>query len=116
MWVPGANFNFPKEGGGADVLKIAWRVTMFRGMEPGQRGCAMNAESESTESERARLLEQRDALRKRLEAIKRDYRRGLDADWEEQAQQLENAEVLDGIARAARAELDRIERRLAELS
>ena len=61
------------------------------------------------------LLAKRDELRDRLEAIQRDYRQGLDADAEEQAIQLENAEVLEGIARAAREELESIEKKLAEL-
>ncbi len=61
------------------------------------------------------LLKKRDELRARLEAIEADYKRGLDADFEEQAQQLENAEVLDGIAKAAAEELEQIERQLAGL-
>ena len=65
--------------------------------------------------EKARLLAERDALRARLEAIGNEYRQGLDADSEERAVQLENREVLDGIARATSAELQRVERRLAEL-
>ncbi len=76
----------------------------------------MTSESEARQAERERLLAQRDALLDRLESIKRDYRRGLDADAEEQALELENAEVLEGIGRAARDELERIERRLAQLS
>ena len=43
------------------------------------------------------LLRRRDELRERLNAIKRDYGRGLDKDFEEQAIELENAEVLAGI-------------------
>lgn len=65
--------------------------------------------------EKAGLLAQREALRKRIEEIEADYRRGLDADSEERAQQLENAEVLEGIARAAAEELAQVEARLAEL-
>jgi len=64
---------------------------------------------------RSELLTKRDELRERLEAIEKDYRQGLDADSEERAIQLENAEVLDGIARAARDELDNIEKELAGL-
>lgn len=67
-------------------------------------------------TERAELLLQREALRERLEAINAEYRKGLSADSEEQAIQLENAEVLEGIARAAAEELERIEQRLAKLS
>jgi RNA polymerase-binding transcription factor DksA len=61
------------------------------------------------------LQDKRRELIERLEAIEADYRRGLDPDAEEQAVQLENAEVLDGIARAAREELERIEKELARL-
>jgi hypothetical protein len=67
------------------------------------------------EDRKKALLAKRDELRERLEAIERDYRQGLDRDSEEQAIQLENAEVLDGIARATRDELDNIEKKLAEL-
>ena len=61
---------------------------------------------------RNKLLVKRDELIERLTAIEKDYKQGLDADAEERAVQLENAEVLDGIARAAREELDRIEKLL----
>lgn len=67
------------------------------------------------EQERQRLLARRDELRERLQAIQRDYARGLDPDSEEQAQQLENAEVLEGIAKAAAEELEAVEKRLQEL-
>lgn len=62
-----------------------------------------------------RLTAQRDALRARIDAIRADFRQGLDADSEERAIQLENREVLEGIARAAADELQRVEKRLAEL-
>lgn len=61
------------------------------------------------------LLARRDELRQRLESIEADYREGLAADSEEQAQQLENADVLDAIARAAADELAQVEERLAKL-
>lgn len=63
---------------------------------------------------REKLLERRDELVKRLEAIRRDLGGGLDRDLEEQAQQLENQETLMEIARIAQAELEDVERRLAE--
>ena len=69
-----------------------------------------------TQNEKQALIEQRDALRDRLDAIEKDYRKGLDADSEERAVQLENAEVLEGIAKATSEELQRIEQRLAELA
>jgi hypothetical protein len=61
------------------------------------------------------LIAKRDELRQRLEAIEADYKQGLDRDSEEQAQQLENAEVLTGIARATADELQQIEAQLASL-
>ena len=51
----------------------------------------------------------------RLNAINKDYQQGLNPDSEERAVELQNAEVLDAIARAASDELDRIEKRLAAL-
>ena len=66
-------------------------------------------------NEQARLEQQRDELRARLDAIRDDLRQPLDADSEERAIQLENREVLEGIARAASEELARIEQRLARL-
>lgn len=61
------------------------------------------------------LLEKRDELRARLEAIENDYRKGLDSDSEERAQQLENADVLDAIARSTAEELQNIEEQLAQM-
>jgi hypothetical protein len=63
----------------------------------------------------ADLRKRRDELRARLAQIDQDYRRGLPADAEEQAIQLENAEVLAGIAKATAEELEAVEARLAEL-
>jgi phage shock protein A len=65
--------------------------------------------------ELAGLRKRRDELRARLTQIEQDYRQGLPADAEEQSIQLENAEVLAGIAKAAADELERVEARLAEL-
>ena len=64
---------------------------------------------------KAKLLRRRDELRERLDAIQRDYRRGLDRDSEERAIQLENAEVLAGIAKVTAEELEKVEQQLAEL-
>lgn len=69
-----------------------------------------------TGADKIRELEtKRGELIARLEAIERDYRQGLDPDAEEQAIQLENAEVLQEIARSTREELDRVEDQLAKL-
>ena len=65
--------------------------------------------------EKSKLQARRDELQARLEAINRDYRGGLDADSKERAVQLENAEVLDGIAQATADELEDIERQLRDL-
>ena len=62
------------------------------------------------------LLTRRDELLARLGAIEQDYKQGLDADSEERAVQLENAEVLDGIGKAAAGELEEIEKKLAEFA
>lgn len=61
------------------------------------------------------LRKQRDSLRERLEAIEQDYKKGLSADSEEQAIQLENADVLDGIAKVTAEELQKIEDQLSKL-
>ncbi|MEZ5504918.1 MAG: hypothetical protein R3F47_20110 [Gammaproteobacteria bacterium] len=71
-------------------------------------------------AKKTELTQKREELLQRLDAIKRDYGNGLSADSEEQAQQLENAEVLAEISRVTNEELqkvtvalDRIERELA---
>ncbi|MEA2079363.1 MAG: hypothetical protein U9P00_05815 [Pseudomonadota bacterium] len=76
----------------------------------------MSNEKNEIESEKSRLLEKRDELRARLEAIRKDVRRGLEADFEERAIQLENDEVLAGIVKATAAELESIEERLEKLA
>lgn len=68
-----------------------------------------------TAAERARLERRRVELIDRLEAIKRDYGQGLDRDSEEQAQQLENAEVLAALNEAAWKELQEVNAALAAL-
>ncbi|WP_376692120.1 hypothetical protein [Wenzhouxiangella sp. EGI_FJ10409] len=65
--------------------------------------------------DRKQLIERRDELRERLEAIRRDVGGGLERDLEDQAQQLENQETLMEIARVAEAELTEVERKLTEL-
>jgi len=67
------------------------------------------------QQEIATLRKRRDELRERLAQIEQDYRRGLSADSDEQAIELENAEVLNGIATATAEELASVEARLAEL-
>ena len=66
--------------------------------------------------EKQQLLEKCDELRARLESIEKDYRQGLDSDSEDRAIQLENAEVLEGIAKSTAEELHRIEEQLAQMN
>lgn len=54
------------------------------------------------------LTQKREELLNRLDAIKRDYRSGLSPDSEEQAIQLENAEVLEEISRVTNEELQKV--------
>lgn len=61
------------------------------------------------ESRKAELVARRADLLERLNAINKDYARGLDSDWEEQAAQLENAEVLQEISRVSAEELRKVE-------
>jgi RNA polymerase-binding transcription factor DksA len=68
------------------------------------------------EEELQALMARRDELRDRIEAIEKDYREGLDADAEDQAVQLENAEVQAAISKAAADELEEIEKKLAEFA
>jgi len=75
----------------------------------------MGQEQQQAGDDKARLIEKRDVLRARLEAIRADVRRGLETDLEERAIQLQNDEVLEGIANATAAELEQVEARLAEL-
>jgi len=76
----------------------------------------MGQVQQQTGDEKARLIEKRNELRARLAAIKADIRRGLEPDLEERAIQLQNDEVLAGIANATAMELEKVEARLAELA
>ena len=75
----------------------------------------MTSVKHDIQQEIATLRQRRDELRERLAQIERDYQRGLSADSDEQAIELENAEVLNGIAKATAEELASVEARLAEL-
>jgi len=71
-----------------------------------------NTQAAEKTGEMNELLKRRDALVARLESIEKDYRGGLDADSSERAVQLENADVLEGIANVAAEELASIEKKL----
>ncbi|NNE38627.1 MAG: hypothetical protein HKN08_10020 [Gammaproteobacteria bacterium] len=60
------------------------------------------------------LLAKKAELEERLEKIQNDMKAGLDADWEEQAVQLENRDVLLEIARVTEEELQKIKVALRE--
>ena len=60
------------------------------------------------------LLARKQELVQRIKAIRTDLARGLDADSEEQAIQLENMEVLQEIHRLADDELTAIEEELSK--
>ncbi|RZU36862.1 hypothetical protein EV700_3075 [Fluviicoccus keumensis] len=64
---------------------------------------------------RAELSARRTELLTRLAAIRQDYANGLPADFEEQAQQLENSEVLQEISRLAAEELGQVEAALVRI-
>ena len=64
--------------------------------------------------ERIKALKLRKAeLEKRVADIQKDYRRGLSADSEERAVELENAQTLEEIQRVALEELRAIDEQLA---
>lgn len=68
------------------------------------------------DNKKEQLIKKRDELSSRLKAIEDDYRQGLDADSEERAVQLENADVQEAIAKSTSEELQRVEEELAKLN
>ena len=62
------------------------------------------------------LLEKRKQLQERIAKIRKDYSGGLDRDSSEQAIELENAEVLEGLLKSAMEELKRVDHQLESLS
>jgi len=64
---------------------------------------------------RAQLLAKQSELSARLENIKNNITRGRSADSQEQAQELENAEVVDALGNEARHELHLIARALDQM-
>ena len=65
---------------------------------------------------RDELLTKQHELIDRVVAIKRDFEKGLDPDLEEQAQQLENYEVLQRLIEQANSELDKIDKQLRKMA
>ena len=64
---------------------------------------------------KAELSARRTELLTRLNAIRKGFGNGLPADFEEQAQQLENAEVLNEISRVTAEELATVESALVRI-
>jgi RNA polymerase-binding transcription factor len=64
---------------------------------------------------REQLLAKQQELTQRLENIKSNITRGRSADSQEQAQELENAEVVDALGNEARHELHQIARALDQI-
>ncbi|MGY8815276.1 MAG: hypothetical protein ACKVHQ_11280 [Gammaproteobacteria bacterium] len=60
------------------------------------------------ENDKQSLVKKKKELEERLNDIKNDIKGGLDADWEEQAVQLENRDVLLEIARVSEEELQKV--------
>lgn len=65
---------------------------------------------------RAQLEQQKEELSRRIDAIKADIGRGLDADSKEQAGQLENKDVLDALAIEATEELAEVKAALLRMA
>ena len=61
------------------------------------------------------LIAKREELSNRLERIKENLTAGRSADSQEQAQELENAEVVDALGNEARLELSQIARALEQM-
>lgn len=61
------------------------------------------------------LVAKRNELARRLERIKENLTAGRSADSQEQAQELENAEVVDALGNEARNELSKVARALEQI-
>lgn len=70
---------------------------------------------EQYEEIRSQLLAKQQELNRRLENIKSNITRGRSADSQEQAQELENAEVVDALGNEARTELRLIAKALDQI-
>jgi DnaK suppressor protein len=64
---------------------------------------------------RDQLLSMREELTVRLARIKENLTQGRSADSQEQAQELENAEVVDALGNEARSELTRVAKALEQM-
>lgn len=71
--------------------------------------------TQDLQAKRKELADKREKLLQRLDAIKRDIGGGLSADFEEQAVQLENADVLAEISRVTNEELQKVTQALQRI-
>lgn len=67
------------------------------------------------EEVRSTLIEMLEELDERLGKITHDVKEPLDRDFEEQATQQENDEVLDGLGNAARLEIQKVKQAIARI-
>ena len=66
--------------------------------------------------DKAELITKRDELQQRLDKIRKDLAGGVSADFEEQATEMENHDVLLEIARVSEEELESINKKLQQLN
>jgi DnaK suppressor protein len=76
-----------------------------------RRGLKMDSYAEI----RDLLLAKQHELSQRLESLKQNLRGGRSADSQEQAQELENAEVVDALGNETRSELNKIAKALDQM-
>ena len=75
----------------------------------------MNRNDMNLNEMQQRLLDNKAELLERLEKIEADMEQGRSRDWDEQAQERENDEVLEGLSVEAQEELRRTNRALARI-
>lgn len=76
----------------------------------------MTQTTQQLQQKKKELTEKREQLLQRLDAIKKDFANGLPADFEEQAVQLENADVLAEISRVTNDELQKVTQALERIN
>jgi RNA polymerase-binding transcription factor DksA len=81
------------------------------GLQPERSGEFISMDAREIEEARQKLLKMREQWARRLTAIEADRRRSgeLEKDFEEQATQRENDEVLDGLDETGRHEVEGID-------
>ncbi len=67
------------------------------------------------EAIRSQLIDEQQELTSRLKKIENDMERGHSRDWDEQAQERENDEVLDSLSVEAQAQLKRVNNALDKI-